>query len=496
MNSKKLLAAAAALCLAVPAGISVQSAAEDLSVKGDVNADLVFNLADMVTFTNWLNGNGSLSAAANGDVNEDGKCDVFDLSAMRKLLIKCINDAPALAYKTKARNLCAGINASQGKGKDADETFIDSQTKFTVDIFKEVYAEKENPENTLVSPYSIMQALAMTANGAAGQTRDEMEEVLGNGIDIEILNSYLLTQRTRTVNAKKNEYNNWSVDTANAVWAKDSEKFIPCPQFIQNCVDYYDSEYYIAPFDDTTLADVNNWVNDKTHEMIPEILKKIDPLDVMYLVNAVAFEAQWSEPYTEYAISDGKFTAADGTVQEASMLCSIERYIGDENTQGIIKSYSGGRYAFAALLPDEGTTVDKYIEELTPDKLNALLSSRKNAEANVKLPKFKYDYEIKLNRALCSMGMPTAFSRNADFTNMYSGEAGKDIYISYVTHKTFIDLDENGTKAAAATIVAMTEKGEPMKPDKDIVFDRPFVYCIFDTQTNLPLFIGALNSLS
>ena len=106
------------------------------------------------------------------------------------------------------------------------------------------------------------------------------------------------------------------------------------------------------------------------------------------------------------------------------------------------------------------------------------------------------DYEIELNRALCFMGMPTAFSRDADFSNMYYDDAGKDVYIGYVLHKTFIDLDENGTKAAAATIVVMQEKGMPMKPDKEVVFDRPFVYCIFDTQTNILLFIGALNSLS
>ena len=489
MNHRKLLAAAAALCLAVPAGISAYSSALDLNVKGDVNADLVFNLADIVSFTRWLNGNGELTAATNGDINEDGICDVFDLSAMRKLLIKCINDAPALSFKTKAKNLCAGINASPEKGKDADETFINSQARFTVDIFKEAYSDNKTPKNTLVSPYSIMQALAMTANGASGQTLDEMENVLGNGMSIEELDQYLLTQRKSTVNSKKDEFSIWSVDTANSIWAKDNPRYIPRSEFIQNCVDYYDSEFYVAPFDNTTLEDVNGWVNEKTHEMIPSILKEIDPLDVMYLVNAVAFEAQWMEPYTEYNVTDGKFTAADGTVQKAQMLCSTERYIGDENTQGMIKSYSGGRYAFAALLPDEGTAVDKYIEELTPEKLNALLSSQKYTKAEIKLPKFKYDYEIELNRALCSMGMPTAFSRDADFSNMYYDDAGKDVYIGYDLHKTFIDLDENGTKAAAATIVVMQEKGMPMKPDKEVVFDRPFVYCIFDTQTNIPLFI-------
>ena len=333
MKLRRLLAAAAAMCIALPAVVSDYSAATDVRrIKGDVNGDMVFNLADMILFQRWLKGSGELTAAPNADINEDEVCDVFDLSAMRKLLINCMNEAPVPSFKPKSQNLCAGIAASSVTGKSADESFINSQYDLTLKLFKKTYAEEETPTNTLISPYSIVQALGMKDNGAAGDTRKEMENVLGGGMKIEDLNSYLLTQRLNSVNDKRNEYaNKWSMNTANSIWARnDKSRINPRPEFIQNCVDFYDSEFYVAPFDETTLDDVNGWVNEKTNEMIPTILSKIDPLDVMYLVNAVAFEAEWDEPYEKHQIKDGKFTNATGNVQDASMLCSHEKYIFDD----------------------------------------------------------------------------------------------------------------------------------------------------------------------
>ena len=513
MKFRKLIAAAAALCLTVPAvgealpAIATQPIAK--VVAGDVNVDYVFNLADIVLFQRWLKGDKDLFPAygepgPGADVNKDDSFDVFDLIAMRKLLVSAITAAPEPSFAPKAQNLCSGIERSpytsgiiMEEGYQTYKEFIDSQTRFAVELLQSTYSEKKG-ENDLISPYSIAQALGMTANGADGKTLEEMEDVLGDGMPIDSLNRYFRGQREMTVN--KGDWPKWSLSTANSIWTRDDRSRIQVlPSFIQNVVDYYDPEFYIAPFDDTTLNDVNNWVNEKTNEMIPKILNMIDPNDVMYLVNAVAFEAEWADPYEKYMINDGKFTAADGTVQEAKMLSSTEDYIGDENTDGIIKEYSGRRYAFAALLPDESVSIDKYIEELTSEKLTALLQSREGKDyqqASAKLPKFKYEYENELSEELSDMGMPTAFTEAADFSNLSAINDRNPLQIGYVIHKTFIDLDENGTKAAAATLVAMQDKGMPMKPEKEVVFDRPFVYCIFDTQTYIPIFIGVLNSLS
>lgn len=513
MNFKKIIAAAAALCIAAPAATAtfISNATPPLSsdniVSGDANIDYVFNLADIVLFQRWLKGDKGLFTPYNepgpgADANNDGKFDVFDLIAMRKLLINDMTSAPEPSFAPNAQNLCAGIKRSSRTSGIAmtdannDVEFINSQTKFTIDLFKATYDENKG-ENDLISPYSVVQALGMTANGANGKTLEEMEKVLGDGMDIDSLNRYFRGQRERTVH--EGEFPKWSFSTANSIWAIDDRSRIQVlPSFIQNCVDYYDSEFYIAPFDDTTVKDVNNWVNEKTNKMIPSILDCIEDDDVMYLVNAVAFEAEWAEPYEKYMVSDGKFTSADGTEQDAKMMSSSEAYISDENTEGIVKYYSGYNYAFAALLPDESTSIDKYIEDLTPEKLNALLKSYGSSfdMASVKLPKFKYEYENELNDELIDMGMKTAFRGGADFSNMSAIADINPLHIGYVKHKTFIDLDENGTKAAAATIVAMKNESAPAIPEKKIVFNRPFVYCIFDTETNIPIFIGVLNSLN
>ena len=500
MKFRKLISAVMAACIAIPSGIAGTVSALEEPVKGDVNGDTSFNLADVVMYQRWLKGSGELKNISNADVNEDGELDIFDLSAMRKMLIECIGSVPTPSYAPNSRNLCAGINKSAVEGKEADEKFIESQMKFTVDMLK---ATTKEGENSMISPYSIMQALAMTANGANGKTLEEMEKVLGNGMSIEELDQYLLAQRKKTINPNESEYNKWSMSTANSIWAIDNPYRIQArPEFIQKCVDYYDSEYYIAPFDDTTLEDVNGWVNEKTHKMIPSILDQISDDDVMYLVNAVAFEAEWMRPYDKYEIADSKFTAADGTEQEAKMLCSDEVYIGDADTDGMLKYYSGGKYAFAALLPKESTSVEQYVADLTPEKLSSILGSYKEKyeKAQVKLPKFKCEYGENISDYLVDMGMPTAFNRGdekADFTNMSSIADVHPIFIGYVVHKTFIDLDENGTKAAAATLVAMND-GEAFEPEdqKKVILDRPFVYCIIDTQTSIPVFIGVLNSLS
>lgn len=506
MILRKLTAAAAALCITFPSAASALTgfAANPLDsndiVAGDVNGDYVFNLSDIVLFQHWLRGDGGLFSDKNmpragADVNKDGKYDVFDLVGMRKLIVSAIEQAPVPSYAPTAQNLCAGVQSSPVKavGVENDE-FINSQLNFTLELFKSTY--NENPgKNDLISPYSIMQALGMTANGADGKTLEEMENVLGGGIPIDSLNEYLLAQRQSTVHDGNYPY--WTFNTANSIWARDDQRRIQArPEFIQKCVDYYDSEFYLAPFDDSTLSDVNNWVNEKTNKMIPTILQRIDEYDVMYLVNAIAFEAEWAEKYEDYAIEDGKFTAADGTVQQAKMLCSTEKYVRDDNSRGMIKYYSGGNYGFAALLPDADTSLDEYIQELTPKKLTTLLSDstgNKHTTARVKLPKFKYEYENELSDELITMGMPTAFSSKADFTRMNS--ADNDIFIGQVIHKTFIDLDENGTKAAAATVVATKNTAMPLQPEIELVFDRPFIFCIFDTNTNIPVFIGVLNSL-
>lgn len=460
-----------------------------VAVPGDVNDDSALTVADLVMMQNYLLGNGTLDQWQNGDMDNDGRLDVFDYIAMLKELRKNPEYNPPFTDPSldfTATNLTVDIQSNEVTGTEADDEFIISQTDFALELFKN---ELKEDENTLVSPYSVMQALSMTANGANGNTKTEMESVLGMPMDR--LNKYLYTLRTSQQNT-----NDSKLSTANSIWARNG--LTVNKDFLQTDVDYYNADFFTAPFDNTTVTDINNWVNDKTDEMIPEVLKTIDANTVMYLINAVAFDAKWETEFEKDMTVKAEFTAIDNTKQEVDMMRNYDMgsafYIDDGNSEGIYKYYKDKKYAFAAILPDENISVNDYISGLTAEKLNELLSdSKKNKEyASVNIPKFSYDFKTQLNDTLCSMGMPSAFDREtADFSNMLSGVDGPT-YIGKVIHQTHIDFDEAGTKAAAVTVVGITNDCVPQAPEKEVVFDRPFVYFIIDTETNIPVFMGTL----
>lgn len=345
----------------------------------------------------------------------------------------------------------------------------------------------KNNENLLISPLSVLSALAMTANGAKENTRAQMEEVFG--MSIEDLNSYL---RWYTDSLPQSE--NYSLRLANSIWLTEDTRFTPEPEFLQFNADYYGADIYTAPFDDSTKDAINQWVEDKTDGMIDQILDRIPDEALMYLVNALAFEAQWSEVYEKHQVRDGIFTREDGTKQNVEMMHGQEhRYLSDELTTGFIKSYEDRSYAFVALLPREGISMENYIAALTGERIQMLLSSAKNTPVLTSMPKFETEYSAELSEILVNMGMTDAFDwAKADFSAMGASEDG-NIHINRVLHKTFISVTEQGTRAGAATVVEMTD-GAAMLPDKiqEVYLDRPFVYLLIDCENSLPFFIGVL----
>ena len=357
---------------------------------------------------------------------------------------------------------------------------------FGVRLFQ---ATMEDGKNTLISPLSVLYALAMTANGADGETLAQMEQVLG--MDAENLNSFMLAYMDLLPKEKA-----YKMSLANSIWFKDDPKFEVAESFLQTNADYYDASIYKAAFDQGTLNDINAWVKKHTDGMIPEILDKIPEDAIMYLVNALAFEAEWDEVYEKNQVWDGDFTTEDGTRQNVEMMHSEEHtYIEDEMATGFIKYYEGGQYAFAALLPNEGVSVSEYVDSLTGEHLLEMLSESEYIQTYVTLPKFETEYDIEMRAHLEAMGMPDAFDyRVADFSRMgtYTGEDG-NICIGRVIHKTFISVAEKGTKAGAATVVEMvTESAMSVEDYREVVLDRPFVYMLIDCETNLPFFVGTM----
>ena len=225
--------------------------------------------------------------------------------------------------------------------------------------------------------------------------------------------------------------------------------------------------------------------------MIKKLVDEFDPLTVMVLMNALCLEAEWDDPYTDNCVREGTFKNAKDNLVKAEYMYSQEtEYIETENATGFVKYYKGGKFAFVALLPNEGTSIDSYIASLTGKGFLGALNSRKNTRVNTQMPKFKCEYSNSLVDTLKKMGMSTAFDGNsADFSSMANGG---NVYISDVIHKTFIEVAEKGTRAGAATAVIVKESAAmPVEQPKEVRLTRPFVYAIIDTETNLPLFIGA-----
>lgn len=480
MSKKRILAAAMSFCMAAPmcALMAPASVSADITIMGDANNDGEFTIADAVMTQKWILGSGELTNWENVDFCKDNVIDIFDLNLLCKELVK---QGAVLPPGLSAVNVSNDIKSSQVDGAKADSEFVLSQTEFALELMKR---EIKDGENTLISPYSVMQALAMTTNGADGETKAEMEKALG-GMSIEKLNEYLYTWRESQPNSEK-----CKLSTANSIWSKVDDELLFNQDFLQKNADYYNADIFKAPFDKTTVDDINNWVNEKTDKMIPKLLEEISNDSIMFLINAVAFDAKWMEPYTENDVYDSYFTSSDGTVNTAHIMASTEyTYLHGENAEGFMKYYDGGRYAFAALLPDEGIALSDYVNSLTPQEFNRIISEPEMTAIYTELPKFKYDFDTELNKTLKDMGMNSAFYEGADFSKMVN----ICCHIDSVLHKTHIEVDEEGTKAAAVTSVGIVGDCAPIIPEKEIILNRPFLYAIVDTETSLPVFIGTLD---
>lgn len=387
---------------------------------------------------------------------------------------------------TNAVNLSQNAASAAPAGQEWDAQFISAQTGFALNLLK--HTVKENTgANTFISPYSAMQALAMTANGAAGTTYSEMETALG-GVPLDQLNQYLYTLRTGQPDS-----DGCSLLTANSVWIRNSGGALGVkPDFLTKIREYYGADAFGAPFDRTTVSEINTWCGDNTKGMIPALLDDIPPETMMYIINAVVFEGKWQKEYKETQVRERPFTNAAGGTETAMMMYGTqEQYLSDGNAEGFLSYYRGGRYAFAALLPKEGMTAEEYIAGLDADTLHRTLAEPRHITVETGLPKFTMDFGTEFSQALSDMGMPTAFGDAADFRNLSESA----LCISKVLHKTHIEVDEKGTKAAAVTAVQMDrEDCEPVE-SKVVILDRPFVFCILDTETGLPVFLGTLNSV-
>ncbi len=404
------------------------------------------------------------------------------------LLSSCISHNPPNSSNLMdnvLKNDLTPIEISDPQNQEANRKV--EITDFALGLFRESYAGK----NILISPLSIVSALGMTGNGANNETLTEMEDVLQT--DIQGLNNYLKAYTAYCLPSSEGA----RIGLANSIWFKDDEDLIVNRDFLQTNKDYYDAEIYISPFDAGTKNDMNNWVKNKTNGMIKNLLAEAPSKDtIMYLINALSFEAEWENIYKNTHIRSGEFTLENGGIQTAEFMSSDEySYLENEVATGFMKPYKDNKYAFVALLPKDNTSMSDLLDSLDGKSVMGLLENKRNKRVYTKTPKYSVEYSTLLNEPLVRLGMLDAFNREkADFSRLgtYTDE---NIFISRVIHKTKIDLDERGTKAGAVTAVEMECTSGMVDEPKRVILDRPFFYMIVDTNQNLPLFMGSLMGL-
>ena len=397
-------------------------------------------------------------------------------------------DVDPLPISTSSKSLTENFKANTVTSRAADTTFINAVNDTSVKLLQETMAKETRRNNLLISPDSILTAMAMTELGAGGTTRTEMETAFG-GIGAETYSQYLATLNKR-LTADRGVY----YHIADSIWFKTGEITMK-PAFLQQNVDYHSAEVYEAPFNAGTVQDINNWVHNHTNGMIPKILEDLDAEARFALINAIAFEGRWADPFGNP--SQKAFTKENGDSKDVNMLTGFEHtYLKVNGGQGFVKPYEGGNLAFLGILPPKGTSVEDFVKGLKGTDLTNAYAARKtdNVLVDIWVPEFKYDYDTNLEDVMQAMGIRKAFTGEADFSAM----TDYPVCIDRIIHKTHIELDKEGTKAAAATAVVGKAGSAPpgAPPEKFTVhLDRPFVYAIVDTKTGIPLFLGYVKEI-
>jgi len=368
---------------------------------------------------------------------------------------------------------------------------------FAFDLYQRL---QDQSGNIFFSPYSISSALAMTYAGAGGDTAAEMAETLHFLMDQEklhpsfnALDQYLASLADQDI--PDDQGDPFQLSIANAIWGQENFHFEE--DFLNTLAINYGAglrllDYIVEP--EESRQAINDWISDQTREKIQDLIPQgaINSDTRLVLSNAIYFKATWLEPFEEVFTDAGMFTGLDDEKIPVTMMHGSDLnflYYQGENFQSFQMPYVGGEVSMLVILPDGGD-YQNFESALTVETLDQILEGMVYSPIRLTFPKFEFESEISLAQILADMGMPLAFSDAADFSGM---TGNKDLFISDVFHKAYVNVDEEGTEAAAATAVIMSVTSAPADPI-EITVDRPFLFVIREHQTNTILFMGRVVS--
>ncbi len=369
------------------------------------------------------------------------------------------------------------------------QKIISADNAFGLELFEKLVKNEETEKNIFISPVSVALALAMTYNGAEEETKTQMESALKlSGLSREQINAVYKSLINELVTLDEDV----QLSIANSIWYR--KDFQIENDFIETNRSNYDAIVEALDFSDLTAKDIiNGWVEDKTEGKITDLIDRIDPQHVMFLINAIYFKGIWTYEFDEENTRNAPFYLSKNESIETPAMHREDTipYFSTDSFQAIQLPYGKGNYQMIVILPNKDKSPDNIIGSFTPENWDSWLNSfKKEKKVNLALPKFKFKYDKKLNDILSEMGMPSAFTPSANFTDIHKNGG---IYIDYVKHKSFVEVNEKGTEAAAATVVGIARTSVDMNIIHFQV-NRPFIFAIIETDSNAITFLGKVSN--
>ena len=420
------------------------------------------------------------------------KYDLLSHLSVIHILMRHMNSKTILLFSVAVLLICTRCSKKPDENLPKDPvkinldavqtTLVESGNSFAFDIFRKVIESSGSTENVMISPLSISYALSMTLNGANGATRDSMLKALRvSGITPEEINSSYknLTDALLNVDSRV------KMLVANSVWTKNN--FPVKKPFIDILTSDYDAESRQFDINDPTVpTQVNNWISDKTNGLITNMIDNLDDKTVMLLINAIYFKGKWKSEFdTDNTITTSFYKPASTvSIPMMKQKSDFKVYVGDGFMLGEFP-YGQGNFVMDIILPDAQDGIAAILPTVTDASFSSWLNNLSTQEVNLSLPRFKYGFKKELSDILTDMGMGIAFSDAADLTNI----ADASLKINMVLHQSFIETNEEGTEAAAATVVGIIATvANPSVINFNV--DHSFLYIIRETTTNTILFMG------
>ncbi|MDP5273960.1 serpin family protein [Chengkuizengella axinellae] len=375
---------------------------------------------------------------------------------------------------------------------NVDKQIIDSYNQFGMELFNQISQEKKE-ENIFLSPYSISAALSIVYNGANSTTKDAMAEMLHiKGIDLKALNEANHSLKKKLENSDSKV----TLNIANSLWYRENSNINMKEEFIKHNQDFYDGKVEGLDFSKSESMDIiNEWVYNQTNGKIQKVGDSISPNVLLFIINAIYFQGDWTKPFLEHNTKEDHFYLSDGTIKKVKLMNQQGsfQYAEQENYQAIQLPYGDEKFNMMIILPKENIGLEKVQQQFLTNT-NEWDIPFKELEGNIYLPSFQMKFDISLNDVLKDLGMEVAFDQNsADFSNMSETSSNQNLYISKVQHQSFIDVNENGTEAAAVTSVTVVFTSAIESSHLfEMKVNRPFFFVIQEQETDKKLFLGSV----